>query len=177
MFSLEKKDVRKVNSPDKCLLKEKANNNIFIKIRILWICLSPHSDHAIWKCTLQSTEIWDAQFWSVRNKHLPPKITKHESHGKLGFVSLSACVSNIMPKVLPSVGELSASPLLTFEKVRMKIDGAAQGPTLITYSFLYCLKTHCKKQFWLQLAWRVMKSWLGEVENTMGMDASNVRQT
>lgn len=148
----------KVNSPDKCVLKEKANNKIFIKLHILWIRLSPHSDNAIWKRTLQSAEIWDVQFWSVHNKHLPPKITKHESHKKLGFVSLSACIFNIVPEVLPSVGELSASPLLTFGKARMKIDGAAWGPALITYSFLYGLKSHCKKQFWLQLAWRDTKS-------------------
>lgn len=52
----------KANSPDKCVLKEKENNNIFIKIHTLLIRLSPHSDNAIWKCTLQSTEVWVVRF-------------------------------------------------------------------------------------------------------------------
>lgn len=52
----------KVNSPDKCVLKERANNNIFIKMHILWLRLSPHSDNAVWECVLQNTEIQDVQF-------------------------------------------------------------------------------------------------------------------
>lgn len=44
------------------------------------------------------------------------------------------------------MGELSASPLLTFSKVKMKIDGAAWGPLLVKYCFLYGLQSQSKIQ-------------------------------
>lgn len=83
-------------------------------------------------------EVYIISIYHLKNQN----IRNAESWGLFLYlpIFLTGC-----PKPCPP--RESFQHLLTFGKVRMKNDEAARGPTLITYSFVYGLKSHCKKQF------------------------------